>query len=122
MIEFEKLRWEQPEELEIEVGKVLESLEELKSINLEDYSEPYLGETVKGNGFTQGFDRYEMSHKQLKYRFSLAYGCHACKKIILGPPRLEQENSMSFLSGREGLDYYCGNCGELIHEYTSCLS
>ena len=55
----------------------------------------------------------------------LAYDCFNCDKIILGPPRINDDVSIRMgmpLAGREGFDAYCANCSIKLYGHTFKMS
>lgn len=51
------------------------------------------------------------------YAERLAYGCGRCKNLVLGSPRIEDDNSIDDgmpLSGRRGYEAYCRSCDALL--------
>lgn len=56
-----------------------------------------------------GYDTY--SQMQIKMT-KLAYGCHACKNIVLGPPRIEAKPDL------KTLEFYCiiPKCNTLLEK------
>lgn len=104
----EKMRWRYPKDLE---GKIFDNLGELQESIPEssEYGNIFKKEEV------DDFQRYsrirKTSDKEASY--DLAYGCPSCEKIIVGPPRIKEVNTIDkghLLTGREGYDMYCHNC------------
>ncbi|MEK6887825.1 MAG: hypothetical protein AABX14_02655 [Candidatus Aenigmatarchaeota archaeon] len=64
-----------------------------------------------------GFDFYINSDGRY-----VAYKCPRCEKVVTGPPLITTSELDEQRRGREGLDFYCGNCNEHIYEFTLRMS
>ncbi len=52
----------------------------------------------------------------------LLYECQICQTVMAGPPIIEDINTIGPLTGREGYDVSCGNCGGTLEEKTFKMS
>lgn len=107
----ERMRWKIiPPSLE---RKVVNSIDELKKIFPADrkFGEISLTEKKKGTKTHKIYGRaFRNKERILDY---VAYECPGCEKIVIGPPRIEDDTSIKLgmpLAGREGYDAYCTNC------------
>ena len=104
----EKMRWRYPKDLE---GKIFDNIAELQENIPEsaEYGKIFLKEDKDE---LQRYSRIRNTSDN-EASYDIAYGCPSCEKIIIGPPRIEETNSIDdrhILSGREGYDMYCHNC------------
>lgn len=110
------------------IGLKVNNLEELieKFPESKNHSNAYLREQCNGvEGFhsiLKGYNPYESlkgfniySRKDKNKISNIAYGCHECNKIIIGPPKITISED---LIGNVGpAEYYCVNCNALLrHE------
>ena len=109
----ERRRWRNvPEE---HTGKVVESLDELRDLIPPDdeYGEVMLDRVVRSPGAMNAYDLYGRSFEGSKRLSRVAYGCHGCRKIVVGPPEIQDRDSITPsrpMTGRTGYDVYCTNC------------
>lgn len=117
---IERTKWDiVPRDL---TGIVVDSFEELQRLLPEDdISGPvYLRIHEEGIKFANridlGFDRYSRDDKLWKSGCAdVAYGCSGCEKIIIGPPKIEENVG-------KGVNCYCTNCGANILSKTLVYS
>lgn len=124
--DFERTLWETiPRELE---RRVLGSLEELKEIfpANEHYEGITLARKVEEHHPAKKHEVYGRAYKGGKRPLNfVAYHCHFCEQIVVGPPRIEDESSTDSddpLTGREGFDTYCTHCENPLDSHTFALS
>ena len=103
----ERNRWEQfPKGLK---GKII-SRDELNEI----FPKEGNWSKIKVISANKAYTVYGRRKKDgLKFDLPLAYDCNNCDNIILGPPRIEDDESINDgvpLSGSLGYDSYCTNC------------
>ena len=101
----ERNRWKVPEELE---GRVLENVRQLRVLAFKMFESPPVGFDINpenGDGLP-GFER--ITYMSFEGMADLAYACHVCKHVVIGPPEL--------ISGDNVVEYYCGFCDTKIFE------
>ncbi len=118
IVNMQRGRWEVPADL---AGLAVGCLEELKEKFPPDetFSEVILNEHA---GY--GFDIYSRPYRGIEkdgkpdlfLARDVAYCCPECKKIILAPPIIKIVGTISVLSGRRAIEYYCGKCTNMIGE------
>jgi len=93
--------WVPPPGLE---GVILNDVKALQDAVLpKGYQHIRKREHVDAKSTALGYDRYAAIHKDLGIETDLAYGCPNCTKIVIGPPKV-QENA-----------YYCHSCDEKLY-------
>ena len=53
----------------------------------------------------------------MKNKNSLAYKCYECKKIVIGPPKIIDHNTIHLSGGSKSIHIYCTNCKKEINFY-----
>ena len=109
ILKQERNMWRYPFDLE---GKVLKSEGELKNEfhDGDSFGQPYFSRHEKSNGRGPGFDRYSRQSKNNKTLiFDVAYGCSACKKIIIGSPKVDMSKKNDTI-----MEYYCKKCNAYL--------
>ncbi|MBU1201280.1 MAG: hypothetical protein KJ583_02230 [Nanoarchaeota archaeon] len=114
-------RWKVPKGLD---GIVVKNLDELRKRlpSDETYGGIFLSqknEGYKSGEYGPGFNRYSRPLKKYpRLSVDAAYNCNNCDNIIIGAPKISAVNNIGPLSGREGIDYVCGNCETVMSEKT----
>ena len=117
-IALEVIRWDVPDGL---TGKRLSGLEELVRLFPSDntFGGVFLRSTSRGE-FGAGLDRYSRIEKALVQStersdhpygtIDVAYGCHSCNGIFIGPPNFKKEGY-----GGSRMEYSCVGCNNFLH-------
>jgi len=113
--QIELYSWSPPEDL---IGKVVSTLDELRKLMppQDGFSEVFLDKNIERE--RQNFDRYSRQGES-GMKFSVAYGCHKCKKIIISTPRIEAVNPKG-KPGWQGVGFYCVKCQQEIGKGRLC--
>lgn len=100
-------------------GKVV-SLDELKKLFPENQDYHPVEKLEEDNKHAT----YGRRTKPITFHEFLAYECKSCQKLIIGPPRIKDENTIGQqpLCGREGYNVYCTNCHTELKESTWAMS
>jgi len=77
---------------------------------------------VSDTGWCKGYKI--LGFEKQRFRHRLAYECGSCRQIVIGPPRIEDEDSIGEirLAGRKGYYLYCHNCDARLEENIEVMS
>lgn len=99
-------------------GITVKNLDDIKGIiPLEDKEN--IIRTIENEGWK--YSVYCIISERKRIKKKVAYDCPHCNMIIIGPPRIEADNSIGHddpICGRSGLDFYCFKCEKKIYEST----
>ena len=82
------------------------------------------GPSEPKKGMYLGFARYKHLNKAEEISPYIAYGCNDCKKLVIGPPRIEVSDTLGVhrLSGSENMTYFCAYCAAPLYHQIGRMS
>ena len=106
-------------------GKVV-TLDELKKEfpeNEEWHGVAELKRESSSNGVEKGYVPYGRQHKKYASHTELiAYQCDGCKKLVAGPPKTTDIDTIGILCGHRGYEVRCGQCNHTLDEVITRMS
>lgn len=117
--DMERDKWFLAEGLEKQVFKNFEELKKHFEKDEERKNIEFL-EIIESDFINKGYTTYGIKHKGLLSKRPIAYYCPICDDIKIGPPEIEDFNTMKEapLAGRIGYSVSCENCKIKLYTQT----